>query len=466
MSSEEKPYRVSRGGRVKGKVPTLPRPERRAKPDGSGPDKPGRTRPKRRRNYRRWFAIALGLFLAWATAWTLAGYFTFRDGVKAANARLPEHVRSQLKEQGGLLLTHSTTVLLLGTDTGPGRKGIRHSDSVMLVRTDPDHHRISYLSIPRDLRVEIPGHGAEKINTAYQIGGAPLAVATVRNLTGIDVNHVAIVNFARFEKLIDAVGGIDVNVPAPIHSDRFDCPYTPAACGGVRAGEAVRVDRRRHVDVDSADRVDQLLEAREVDDGHVVDVDPGQVPHRRHRERRPPDLVRGVDLVRSVAGNLDAEVSRDGEVGDAVMVRVGANEHDGVGVPDPLSPRARVRAEQEDRRRVRQQQAALLLQLRAHVVRQPRVRGLDAVPEGEVAGERPGRRPGQEEPERDREPAPVVPPPLRPGPARLVGSAPVGLRPTLGSRQRRDLALDASAAVDAVGLLLRRHPTAYASRRA
>src|SRR6266498_430600 len=230
MSSEEKPYRVYRGGRVKGKVPTLPRPERRAKPDGSGPDKPGRTRPKRRRNYRRWFAIALGLFLAWATAWTLAGYFTFRDGVKAANARLPEHVRSQLKEQGGLLLTHSTTVLLLGTDTGPGRKGIRHSDSVMLVRTDPDHHRISYLSIPRDLRVEIPGHGADKINTAYQIGGAPLAVATVRNLTGIDVNHVAIVNFARFEALIDAVGGIDVNVPAPIHSDRFDCPYTPARC--------------------------------------------------------------------------------------------------------------------------------------------------------------------------------------------------------------------------------------------
>ena len=61
MSSEEKPYRVYRGGRARGKVPTLPRPERRAKPDGSGPDRPGtRARPKRRRNYRRWFAIALG----------------------------------------------------------------------------------------------------------------------------------------------------------------------------------------------------------------------------------------------------------------------------------------------------------------------------------------------------------------------------------------------------------------------
>src|SRR5205809_115753 len=82
---------------------------------------------------RRWFAIALGLVLRWVTARTLAGYFTFRDGGKAANGRLPEHVRSQLKEQGGLLLTHPTTILLLGTDTGPGREGIRHSDSVMLV---------------------------------------------------------------------------------------------------------------------------------------------------------------------------------------------------------------------------------------------------------------------------------------------------------------------------------------------
>jgi LCP family protein required for cell wall assembly len=230
MSSEEKPYRVYRGGRVKGKVPTLPRPERQPKEDSAAAGKPpARTRQKRR-NYRRWFAIALGLFLAWITAWTLAGYFTFRDGVKAANARLPQAVRPQLKEQGGLLLTHPTTILLLGTDTGPGRRGLRHSDSIMLVRTDPDHHRVAYLSIPRDLRVEIPGHGAEKINAAYQIGGAPLAIATVRNLTGIDVNHVALVDFAHFRKLIDAVGGIDVNVPAPIHSDRFDCPYPPARC--------------------------------------------------------------------------------------------------------------------------------------------------------------------------------------------------------------------------------------------
>jgi LCP family protein required for cell wall assembly len=230
MPSEEKPYRVYRGGRVKGKVPTLPRPERPQKSDGTSGGKSQTPGPRKRRNYRRWFAIGLALFLVLATAWTLAGYFTFRDGVKAANARLPHGVRSQLKKQGGLLLTRPTTVLLLGTDSGPGRLGLRHSDSIMLLRTDPDHHRVAYLSIPRDLRVEIPGNAAQKINAAYQIGGAPLAIATVRNLTGIDINHVAIVDFNHFRELIDAIGGVDVNVPEPILSNPFDCPYPPARC--------------------------------------------------------------------------------------------------------------------------------------------------------------------------------------------------------------------------------------------
>jgi LCP family protein required for cell wall assembly len=229
MPSEEKPYRVYKGGRTRGKVPTLPRPERKPKADGAGPGKP-KTRGPRKRHYRRWFAIALGLFLAWVTAWTLAGYFSFRDGVKAANARLPKAVRPQLKDQGGLLLTHPTTILLLGTDTGPHRQGLRHSDSIMLVRTDPDHHRVAYLSIPRDLRVEIPGHGADKVNAAFQIGGAPLAIKSIRTLTGMNINHVVIVDFAHFKELIDAIGGVTINVPEKIISDKFDCPLSAQEC--------------------------------------------------------------------------------------------------------------------------------------------------------------------------------------------------------------------------------------------
>jgi LCP family protein required for cell wall assembly len=232
MAPEEKPYRVYRGGRRAPRLPTLSRQKR-------GDGRPARPRTVRKgpvrppwRRALRWVGIGFSVFLLWVAAWSLAGYFSFRDGVKAANKRLPGSAEKQLSGQGGVLLTKPTTILLLGTDTRPGKgqQGLRHSDSMMLVRTDPDHHRLYYLSIPRDLWVDIPGYGTDRINTSYQVGGAALAIRTVRNLTGIDIDHVAVVDFKRFKELIDSIGGIDINVPHAIRSNRFECPYDAARC--------------------------------------------------------------------------------------------------------------------------------------------------------------------------------------------------------------------------------------------
>ena len=100
----------------------------------------------------------------------------------------------------------------------------------MLMRTDPGHDRIYYLSIPRDLYVPIPGHGNDRINAAYQFGGPALSVKTVEALTDVKVNHIAIVDFNRFRDLIDEIGGVTINVPKPIWSNRFDCPYSAERC--------------------------------------------------------------------------------------------------------------------------------------------------------------------------------------------------------------------------------------------
>ena len=102
---------------------------------------------------------------------------------------------------------------------------------MMIVRTDPDEHRMALLSIPRDLRVDIPGRGPDKVNAAYAFGGPTLAIRTVQSLTGIPINHVVIVDFSKFKEVIDALGGITINVPAPILSNKFECPYpTEARC--------------------------------------------------------------------------------------------------------------------------------------------------------------------------------------------------------------------------------------------
>jgi LCP family protein required for cell wall assembly len=77
----------------------------------------------------------------------------------------------------------------------------------MLMRVGGGHS--AKLSIPRDTVVDIPGHGRDKINAAFAIGGAALTIRTVKEFLGVQVNHVIEVNFARFPGLVDAMGGID-----------------------------------------------------------------------------------------------------------------------------------------------------------------------------------------------------------------------------------------------------------------
>src|SRR5256885_837211 len=105
------------------------------------------------------------------------------------------------------------------------RVGLNTSASIMTLHTDPSRHRLVYLSIPRDLRVPIPGHGENRINSAFPLGGAALTIRAIQSLTGLEINHVMIVDFRSFKTLIDNIGGVDINVPAPILSNKFDCPY-------------------------------------------------------------------------------------------------------------------------------------------------------------------------------------------------------------------------------------------------
>jgi LCP family protein required for cell wall assembly len=239
-ASGEKPYRVYRGGRTKGKVP-LARREREARravrSDGRGPGRIVERKPGRRRlwlgwTWRRWTLVLILSLLAFFVVWGLAGYLSVSSGVSDANKRLPKNVLPVLAPDNGLLLSSPTTILLLGTDhaTGKGSTGRaqdQHSDSMTLLHTDPGRHRLVYLSIPRDLQTNVPGVGEQKINAAMQFGGPKLAVRTIDALLGraLPINHVVIVDFNQFEKLIDAVGGITVNVPENILSNRFDCPY-------------------------------------------------------------------------------------------------------------------------------------------------------------------------------------------------------------------------------------------------
>jgi LCP family protein required for cell wall assembly len=326
VAPNDKPYRVYRGGRGKGprRRPPVPlREQLRPSPptaprDGGGAQAPGAPRPPRPRRTprRRWpwlIAGILVLLVILVVVWGTLGFLSFRSGISEANQRLPGSARHALAPQDGSLLSSPSTILLLGADHGPGRGSARgRSDAMLLVRTDPDEHRIAYLSIPRDLRVEIPGHGLDKINAAYSYGGPALAISTVENMTGLPVNHVAVVDFNRFRDVIDALGGVSIDVPRPIESNRFDCPFkTPAECarwGGWRFAKGKQEMDGRRALVYARIRENQLDPAendltRGGRQQQVIEAIGGKVASLRGFVRLP---FIGKDIVKPLSTDLSA----------------------------------------------------------------------------------------------------------------------------------------------------------------
>ncbi len=226
----DRPYRTYKGGKAD-LSPTAPvtAPERRGAivlPSADAPPpivpprfsrrirRDGGWTPKRRhpRTTRFWVIATIVVVLVMLVAWLALGLLAMRTSVSQANDRLDPRARGALSASGGSMLSTPTALLIIGVDENA------NSDSIQVVRFDPDQNLVSTLSIPRDLRVPVPGYGDEKINAAYAAGGAPLTVEAVRGYTGLDIDHVAILDFGGLEALVDAVGGVTVDNPRAIRS--------------------------------------------------------------------------------------------------------------------------------------------------------------------------------------------------------------------------------------------------------
>jgi LCP family protein required for cell wall assembly len=168
-----------------------------------------------------------------------------------------------------------TNVLVLGLDRRPDQGSVVRSDTMILTTVYPPGPRIALLSVPRDLYVEIPGYGPGRVNTAhfwgeneFEGGGPALAAQTVAQDFGVPVHHYVRVDFDGFRAVVDAVGGIDVVVEAPIVDDAYptddygtmhiEIPAGPQHMGGETA---LRYARSRHnaSDLDRARRQQQIL---------------------------------------------------------------------------------------------------------------------------------------------------------------------------------------------------------------
>jgi LCP family protein required for cell wall assembly len=155
----------------------------------------------------RWLVLAL-------VGWIVLSAVLFLVSAQIEQGKISDEADALLGG-AGYPLTSPNTILVLGSDqrgeetsepgastTAPGR-----SDSILLLRIGGGAN--SRLSIARDALVDIPGHGRQKINAAYALGGSALAIRTVEAFTGVDVNHLIEVSFDEFPGLIDAMGGIN-----------------------------------------------------------------------------------------------------------------------------------------------------------------------------------------------------------------------------------------------------------------
>ena len=114
-----------------------------------------------------------------------------------------------------------TNILLLGTDQRPWQKGKKYrTDTIILATLNKEAGTLTLTSFPRDLFIDIPGRGQDRINTAYVYGGIDLVLQTFKQNFGIKPDHYVIINFFNFKQFVDGLGGLDVNVSQAVSDYR------------------------------------------------------------------------------------------------------------------------------------------------------------------------------------------------------------------------------------------------------
>lgn len=154
-----------------------------------------------------------------------------------------------------------TNILVLGIDTGEPYNRRPRSDTIMIYSIQPCKNRILEVSVPRDSRVQVPGHGVININRAFEIGGASLSEKTVEQLFNVRIHRVAVVDFAGFTKLIDALGGITLNVEEEFNEKYNVHPPLPTGRVTLNGQQALVYVRVRRSDIERVQRQQQFVHA-------------------------------------------------------------------------------------------------------------------------------------------------------------------------------------------------------------
>jgi LCP family protein required for cell wall assembly len=159
--------------------------------------------------------------------------------------------------------TGTLNYVLLGSDSrDPNNEGNGRSDTIMVVHLNKARTKAYIVSFPRDMYVTIPGYGKNKINAAFSYGGSPLTVRTLESLTGVQMDHVVLVDFTGFIDLTNDLGGVTVTNKTAFSKAGYDFPKGKITIKGTQALWFVRErDSLPRGDLDRAENQRNVIKA-------------------------------------------------------------------------------------------------------------------------------------------------------------------------------------------------------------
>jgi polyisoprenyl-teichoic acid--peptidoglycan teichoic acid transferase len=183
-----------------------------------------------------------------------------KEAAKGARQKAARQAASKEAEQAS---GEPLDVLVLGVDRRPNSAegASTRSDTMMLVRVTPATGEVKLLSVPRDLYVEAESGERDRINTAYAYGGVDQARAVMEDLTGVDIDNYVIVDFEGFEKVIDAMGKVRVDVGTGVFPEHWNMGEGFERLNGYKALKYARYRGTPGADLDRIDHQQKLLAA-------------------------------------------------------------------------------------------------------------------------------------------------------------------------------------------------------------
>ena len=202
----------------------------------SGPDDDAPTPKKRRLLPKILIGVAVVLVVAIGAGLIYAATID-RSLTKNLNrgVELPTD-ESSLRPPKEAQETGTLNYVLLGSDSrDPGNEGNGRSDTILVVHLNAKRDKAYIISFPRDMYVNIPGYGKNKINAGFAFGGAPLAVRTLEDLTGVRMDHVVLIDFEGFIRLTEDLRGVTVTNKTAFSAHGFDYPEGKITIAGEEA---------------------------------------------------------------------------------------------------------------------------------------------------------------------------------------------------------------------------------------